>query len=86
VSYGVYVYHIPLAFVISVYLFDPIWLQIPFDQFGLLSKLRWNAWIIKLPLFSLLTVGLASVSYRFMEKPILALKERWFPVSKIPAA
>ena len=85
VSYGIYVYHLPLAFIISVYLFDPIWLQIPFDRFGLLSKLRWNAWIIKLPLFSLLTIGLASVSYRFMERPILALKERWFPVAKLPA-
>jgi len=85
VSYGIYVYHLPLAFIISVYLFDPIWLQIPFDRFGLLSKLRWNAWIIKLPLFSLLTIGLASVSYRFMERPILALKERWFPVGKLPA-
>ena len=82
VSYGIYVYHIPLAFVISAYVFDPVWLQIPFDQFGLLCKLRWHSWIIKLPLFSLLTLGLASISYRWMEKPILAMKERWFPLRK----
>lgn len=79
VSYGIYVYHIPVALLAGAWIVDPIWLNIPFDDLGILSKLRWHSWILKLPLCSGFSILLATVSYRWFEKPILARKDIWFP-------
>lgn len=34
ISYGIYLYHLPLAYLITVYLFDPAWNHINFDSWG----------------------------------------------------
>jgi peptidoglycan/LPS O-acetylase OafA/YrhL len=81
VSYGIYVYHFPLGRMLEQWLFDPLWLSIPFDSLGPLARLRWHAWVIKLPLFSAVTWMLASASYRWFEKPLLRLKDVWFPAA-----
>ncbi|MCA9064956.1 MAG: acyltransferase [Planctomycetaceae bacterium] len=78
ISYGIYVYHIPIAVLMEKYVFDPIWLSIPFDEFGVLNKLRWHSWVIKFPLFSGLTVLTAAASFRWIERPLLLLKDMWF--------
>lgn len=73
ISYGVYLYHLPLAAILGVYVFDPVWNNI---DFSFLPPLKYNSWLIKLPLFYACTVGLAHLSYRFIESPILKLKKR----------
>ncbi|WP_336515183.1 acyltransferase [Pollutibacter soli] len=78
ISYGIYVFHVPIAYYFSKYIFDPFWLSLDFNVIPGLSVVRWHSWIIKLPLFSALTIGVASLSYRFIEKPILSLKDVYF--------
>lgn len=73
ISYGVYLYHLPIAYIFTVYLFDPVWNSI---NFGSLGILKYNSWLIKLPLYALITVFIAHVSYSLIEKPILKYKER----------
>jgi peptidoglycan/LPS O-acetylase OafA/YrhL len=85
VSYGIYLYHIPVALLAGAWIVDPIWFNIPFDELGMLSKLRWHSWILKLPLFSGITILLAMASYRWIEKPILACKDLWFPPQQTQA-
>lgn len=83
ISYGLYLYHIPISLYFTPYLFDSVWHAIPFDKFGALAKLQWHPWLIKLPLYSLITIGVAAFSFRFIESPILRLKSRWFPYRKL---
>lgn len=78
VSYGIYVYHLPIAHYFTPYIFDPLWNLIPFEEFGIFEKIRWHSWVIKLPLFSVLSFVIAKVSFNFIEKPILKLKDQFF--------
>jgi peptidoglycan/LPS O-acetylase OafA/YrhL len=78
ISYGLYVYHIIVIFYVSHYLFDPIWKMIDFDSFGRFGVLQYHSWILKLPLYTLLTIGISDLSYRYFEKPLLGLKDRFF--------
>lgn len=78
ISYGIYVFHWPIGWYISKYIFDPIWIQIPWSQMGRLGLLQWHAELIQFPLYSAIGVGVAALSFRFLEKPILSLKDRWF--------
>jgi peptidoglycan/LPS O-acetylase OafA/YrhL len=78
ISYGIYLFHVPVGHLFTHYIFDPVWLAIPFDAFGSLSILRWNSWIVKFPLYAAMSVTAAAVSYRWFESPILSLKDRWF--------
>lgn len=78
ISYGLYLFHQPLGHFITKYLFDPMWRSIPFEQFGVFAKFRWHSWIVKFPLYSLASVAVAWASYRWIESPILSLKDRWF--------
>jgi peptidoglycan/LPS O-acetylase OafA/YrhL len=68
ISYGIYVYHLPLAYYLSLYLFDPyIW-----------PALHLDASIFKLPVFGFLSFVFAHFSYRYFEKPLLRLKDLYF--------
>lgn len=79
ISYGIYVFHLPLNYYFTQYIFEPLfWNQINFDNFGQFSNLRWNSWLIKLPLYSFISVLIAHISYKFIEKPILMLKDKYF--------
>lgn len=84
VSYGIYLFHVPIGRVLDSYLINPFWLSIPFPQLGVLAKLRWHSWLIKLPLYSSLSWLLAIISYHWFEKPILAYKDLWFPSNRMP--
>ncbi len=81
ISYGIYLFHLPVAVFLTKYLFDPAWSAIPFEKLGPLSVVRWHSWVVKLPLFSLVSIGVAALSYRWFETPILNLKEKWFPAA-----
>ncbi len=77
ISYGIYVFHLPVAYFVSEYFFDPFWTSINFGD-SPIGFIRWHSWAVKLPLYSLITIGLAMLSYRFFERPILSLKDKFF--------
>lgn len=81
ISYGIYLYHFIIGYYLTLYVFDPVWMLIPFKDFGPFSKLEFHTWLIKFPLYTFITIGVAYVSYRFVELPFLKLKDRFF-VSK----
>jgi peptidoglycan/LPS O-acetylase OafA/YrhL len=78
VSYGIYIFHLPIAHYFTILVFDPIWKNIDFSVLGPFEKLRWNSWIIKLPLYSIISIFIANLSFRYIESPILKLKDRYF--------
>jgi len=78
ISYGIYLFHVPVGSWMTQYVFDPIWLALPWDSMGRMGGLRWHSWALKLPLYGALTIGLAALSYRYLESPILSFKDRWF--------
>jgi peptidoglycan/LPS O-acetylase OafA/YrhL len=78
ISYGIYIFHGPISYYFGQYIFDPLWLRINFDSLGRFSKLEWHPWIIKFPLYSLLSIAVAAVSFKYFETPILKLKDRLF--------
>lgn len=77
-AYGLYVYHFPIGIYLTQYLFDPIWLNIDFNKLGVLGFLKWHSWFIKFILFSLISYFVALLSYNYIEKPILNLKNKFF--------
>ena len=79
ISYGVYLFHIPLSFYFTNYVFDPlIWSKINFEYFETFKILKWHSWILKFPLCTFLSILVASISYKYFETPILGLKDKWF--------
>jgi peptidoglycan/LPS O-acetylase OafA/YrhL len=78
ISYGIYVFHMPINYYFTKYLFDPVWLNINYSSLGKFSKLEWHSWIIKFPLYSFLSIAVATLSFNYIETPILKLKERFF--------
>lgn len=79
ISYGIYLFHLPLGYFITQHFFDPyIWNKINFENSGILKYLEFNSWVIKFPLFTVITILTASFSYKFIESPILKLKDRFF--------
>lgn len=78
ISYGLYVYHVIIIFYGTKYLFDPVWKNIDWQSFGRLSVFQFHSWIIKLPLYSAITVILATLSFRYLEQPIIKLKDVYF--------
>jgi peptidoglycan/LPS O-acetylase OafA/YrhL len=78
ISYGIYLYHIMVQYFFSTYIFSKIWNTIPFDNFGYFSKLKYNETLIKFPFTISLTILIAYLSFRFIESPILGLKDKYF--------
>ncbi len=85
ISYGLYLYHLPISLYFSKYIFEPIWSKIPFEEWGRLSALYYHREIIQFPLYSLLSLILAIFSFRYIEKPLLKLKDRFFKKPENPA-
>ena len=78
ISYGIYVFHLPITYYFTIYIFDPIWTTIDFSIFGSFEKIRWHSGIIKVPLYTILSILFASISFKYFEKPILKLKDKYF--------
>lgn len=82
ISYGIYLFHLPIGFYLTQNIFEPyIWNRINWNSLGDLKTLQRYSWVIKLPVYSLITIGLAHLSYHYIEKPILSLKDKWFKYS-----
>lgn len=75
ISYGLYVYH----WIIFVLLHDSIreWIQQMQSDSWVIEKLKYNTYIVSFVVLTILSVLVASVSYRLIEKPLLRLKERF---------
>jgi len=78
ISYGIYVYHVPIAHYFEIYIFNQFWDSINWQSLGLFEIIKWNSWLLKLPLFSFLSIITAMFSFRFIEQPILKLKDKYF--------
>jgi peptidoglycan/LPS O-acetylase OafA/YrhL len=65
ISYGLYIFHQPA-----------IWFALDIEEFGLEKK---TARLIATVIAFFSTLLMASISYHFMEKPLLNLKDRFFP-------
>jgi len=78
ISYGIYLFHLPLGVFITTKFVSPIWYSIDFESLGAFSFLNDALWVVALPVYALLSIGLATLSSRYVEKPILSLKDRFF--------
>jgi len=85
ISYGIYLFHVPVGMWMTEFVFDPIWLALPWEQAGEWGAFRWHSWIIKFPLYSAASIALAALSYRYLELPILSLKDQWFKYGTVKA-
>jgi peptidoglycan/LPS O-acetylase OafA/YrhL len=77
-SYGIYVYHLPIGHYVVYRLVAPWWLAIDFQSLGAFAFLKDCLWVALLPVLSLLSYWVADLSNEFIERPILSLKDRWF--------
>jgi len=75
ISYGIYVYHVPIQYYMNEYVFSPVWNKIDFSFY---PKLEFHPWIFKAPLYLAVTIGFAALSMRFLERPLLKMKDRLF--------
>ena len=82
ISYGLYIYHQLISAYLDEYVIDPLWLVIPFEKFGFLSKLEYHPWFFKSFIYTFITIIVASYSYFKFEVPILKLKDKLFGSGK----
>jgi len=78
ISYGIYIYHLPIGFFITTYFVEPWWYSIQFETLGYFSFIQHYLWVVLLPLYTILSIGVAAFSNKYIEKPILLLKDKWF--------
>jgi peptidoglycan/LPS O-acetylase OafA/YrhL len=79
ISYGIYLYHIPVAVYFSKHVFTPhIWPGIKALKLIPAGQLATTEGILKFILFTALTIGVAHLSYHLIEKKLLTLKDKWF--------
>lgn len=82
ISYGLYIYHGLVFYYMHMYVFYPLWSSLDFESWGIFGFMEHNEWIIIFPIYSLITFVIAECSYRYFEKPLLGLKDRYFKYSK----
>jgi peptidoglycan/LPS O-acetylase OafA/YrhL len=80
ISYGIYLFHLPLGDYLNKYIFSSVWQNINWNLLGKLEKIQSYTWIVTLPLYSFFSIVLAHLSYKYFEKPLLSLKNKWFKV------
>jgi peptidoglycan/LPS O-acetylase OafA/YrhL len=79
ISYGIYLYHIPVAVYFSKYVFAPVtWPAIRSWNILPVAQLQAAEGVLKFFLFSLLSIAVAHLSYQFIEQKLLSLKDKWF--------
>jgi peptidoglycan/LPS O-acetylase OafA/YrhL len=79
ISYGIYVFHLPIAYYGDLYLFDVDGVGSKRTGLsGFFPSREPYIPIMKLFLYTVLSIVAAHLSYKFFESPILALKDRFF--------
>jgi peptidoglycan/LPS O-acetylase OafA/YrhL len=82
ISYGMYLYHKVIKHYFEKYVFDPYNHHVDFNSWGFLGRVQYYPAHLTMPINIVLTIIVASISYHLIEKPILRLKEKWFPYKK----
>src|SRR5258706_367506 len=73
-SYGIYVYHKLVGFTFNKYVFSPWWNKIDFSFFPVL---KYHAYLFRFPEVVLLSILVATLSYKYFELPLLRLKSKF---------
>jgi peptidoglycan/LPS O-acetylase OafA/YrhL len=75
ISYGIYLYHLLIA-----YFLDPFINAYLLNKFGsetsVLKYIYFNSYLIKLPLYTIITIAVAAISFKYIERPIALYKNR----------
>jgi peptidoglycan/LPS O-acetylase OafA/YrhL len=77
-SYGIYAYHLAVPYYFDRCLFEPVWQRIDFNVLGRLRSIQFHAWIVEIPVQTALTIGIAWLSFNYVEMPVMRLKEKYF--------
>ena len=78
ISYGIYIFHLPIGYFLTTKFVSPWWCAINFDALGPFQFIHSYLWVVLLPTYALLSIGVAALSSRYIERPILTLKDRFF--------
>jgi len=81
ISYGIYLFHLPAAYYLTKYVFNS-WVNENYNSIVFRQHTTYNDLFIKFPLFTFSTILIAITSYEYFEKPLLALKDKYFPMIK----
>jgi peptidoglycan/LPS O-acetylase OafA/YrhL len=76
-SYGIYLFHMPVQYFLDPHL-TIIWGSINFEPLGKFKAIYYHPYLFRLPIYSLISIGIAYLSYWFIEMPILRFKNRKF--------
>lgn len=74
-SYGIYLFHMPIQYFVDPYV-TIFWQSLNFEPYGKLKAIYFHPYLIKFPLYSLVSVAIAYLSYRYIESPILRYKNK----------
>lgn len=74
ISYGIYLYHLPLYVLLNTTLLNPLWQQWYAADFSFLPWLRYNIWIPIFTVHTAVVITVAHLSYKYIESPFLRLK------------
>jgi len=81
ISYGIYLYHLPVAYYVGRICSKYLGGVLPqFESNVLVGYLLQHDWIVLFPFYSIITIGIAALSYQFIERPILKQKDKFFPI------
>ena len=78
ISYGIYIFHVPIGLYLTDRFVAPWWYSVDFVALGRFGFVQHYLWVVLLPVYALLSIGLATLSSRYLERPILSLKDRLF--------
>lgn len=78
ISYGIYLYHLPLYVLLNTTFLNPLWQQWYATDFSFLAALRYNIWIPMFAVHSTAVIIVAHLSYKYIESPFLKLKNNSF--------
>jgi len=74
ISYGIYIFHPIIGSCLNKFLLAYVFSKNNFNATGIISKL----WIVELPVYSAISIFIAWLSYKYIERPILSLKNKYF--------
>jgi peptidoglycan/LPS O-acetylase OafA/YrhL len=75
ISYGIYMYHMIVSVILDPYI-NEVFESLISNQNNWIKYIYFNSYVIKFPLYTSISIFIAYVSFEFIEKPILKLKDR----------
>src|ERR1035437_1772550 len=62
ISYGIYIYHLPIGYFITTFFVEPWWYGINFKALGFFSFIQHYLWVVLLPFYAALSIAVAAFS------------------------